>query len=77
MLKQHIASSTVLLLSLIADNVWGHALACVVLIGLVLMEPNARQFHTTLPGRSLAIALLVASQGLAQRLLSHGQYGQN
>ncbi len=77
LLKRHIASSTVLLLFLIADSVWGRAPTCGVLIGPVLMEPDVRQFHTTLPGRSLAIALTVASPGQTRKLLSHGQHEQS
>ncbi len=74
LLKLHIGLSTVLLSSLISDSVLGHALAFGVPIGPVLMELNARQFHTTSPGRSLAIARLAASQGQGQKLLLHGQY---
>jgi hypothetical protein len=73
LLKLHFAFSTVLLSSLIVDSVSGHALAFGVLIAPAAMEPNACQFHTTSPGRSLAIARLVASQGQAQKRLSHGQ----
>jgi len=74
LLKLHVGLSTVSLSFLIVGILSGYALFFVVLIAPVLMEPDVQQFHTALPGRSLAIALLVASQGPAQKLLSHESY---
>ena len=73
LLKLNIGFSTVLLSSLTVDSVLDHAPAFGVLIGPVLMELNALQFRTTSPGRLQAIARTAASQGQAQKLLSHGQ----
>lgn len=77
LLKLHFGFSIVLLSFLIVGILLGHVPAFGVLIDPVLMELNALQFRTTLPGRLQAIARAAASQGQAQKLLSYGHCEQN
>ena len=60
--KLHIVFSTVLLLSLIADNVLGHALVCGVLIGPAFPVQDVMRSPATLLRKFSAVAISAAVQ---------------